>query len=142
VEASACDCSVAHAGRLEGNELASTTALAFEACDDKSVRGETAVFDPVTVAGAAVALAWCNDDGLRVAFVAMTTDGGRTWTTDRLSGLAGGSDDLLIPTTDHTPMVRIGDATVMILSSRTARSSPSGEVATGSTLRAIRLAPA
>lgn len=96
VEDSACDCSVAMAGRLDGSTL-TPTELEFE-CRDESLRGDTRVGDPVRLDAAVVAPASCDHRTAQAAALAVSGDGGTTWTTHRLRALhAPTHDDLVVP---------------------------------------------
>ena len=131
VEDAACDCSVAHAGRVDVDDpsTARGAVLRFDGCRDTSVRGETGVARPHGVGPTVGALAWCNDQGWMAAAWARSTDGGATWTTQRLRGLAAGAgSDLTVPirSLDGTSDVGVDDGVVLALQAldRSADASP------------------
>lgn len=80
---SACDCSIAKAGRVD-TTTGSLTDLGFDGCDDTSVRGETWIGAPHVIGRTGLADAACNDRGRNAGAVAVTTDGGRNWSSVRL----------------------------------------------------------
>ncbi|HMJ76619.1 MAG TPA: sialidase family protein [Iamia sp.] len=119
VQASACDCEVAHAGLVgEGTRLWDVPELPFDDCEDTSIRGQTGVAEPYAVGDAVAALAWCNDRGRTVAAVASSIDGGAHWSTVRLTDLApDGTDDVAIPQrpSGNRYAVSVGDRVVLLL---------------------------
>jgi hypothetical protein len=99
VDAAACDCSVAHAGRVDSGRLVSSAELPFHDCVDESLRGDTRVGDPVALGAVVLAVASCDHHGQGAASIAWTADGGTTWDTERLTPLAAtvGGTELLVP---------------------------------------------
>jgi hypothetical protein len=118
----ACDCEVANAGRIETGDhpKISVSALTFDGCADRSVRGQTGVADPRAVGDAVGALAWCNDDDQFAAAWAGSTDGGASWRTTRLTALAPpGSSDLVVPERPSvTALDAVSDDVVVALQGR------------------------
>jgi hypothetical protein len=120
-----CDCDTAFAGRVTGGRLAATR-LPFDHCRLRPVgNGQSRVGRAWVIERAIAAGFWCSDRGRAAAGVAVSPDGGRTWSTRRLSSLAPGShEDLAF--TSWTPWTKVGDAMVLLATATSDEPNPDG----------------
>jgi len=123
---SACDCSWAFGGRYGDGSLIGQR-IAFD-CTDTSVRGDEWIGQPHRDGHRAVALAACDDHGLKTLAVATSTDDGATWRTQRLTWAAARRGDDLHQTDSYPPLdlLAVGGGYVVM-----GNSSPQVEVEQG-----------
>jgi hypothetical protein len=107
---SACDCSVAKAGRVDAD--AGLGDLGFSGCDDTSVRGATRVGAPHVVAGTGLADAACFDRGRYAGAFAVTHDHGGSWATALLNPLVPDGFDQILVEHRSDRSVATGDAVI------------------------------
>jgi hypothetical protein len=118
VDGVACDCDVAVAGRIVDSKVRAAE-LDFEDCETDWSRGDTDVGSPFTVGDVTAAYAACNHRGYHPAALALTDDGGRVWTTSRLTPLARPGHELhrvdLIREVEP-PVITVGDTHLLVTS--------------------------